>query len=315
MEKNIKKKFFRKKILLIFAILIILISAWSFFIEPNFIKVEKVSLKIENLPSSFERVKIAHLTDFHSKNFGKKEKKVLKILDDLKPDYIFITGDIIDWKTNDLKSCQEFWKELDKIYHNKIFAVYGNHDHRNRKFKTFDKLFRESKIEVLNNQSKKISVQSGFFSNGKKNEDFVYLVGIDDPCSDYDNLDYNDLQKICYDNLQKNYHDNLQKTFKKIKDEKIPKILLAHSPEIFREVKNLSFKVDLTLVGHTHGGQVDIPFLVDLILPLKYDKKYKEGLFKENSEYLYVNRGIGPSFLPIRFNSFPEIALIEISNP
>jgi predicted MPP superfamily phosphohydrolase len=67
-------------------------------------------------------------------------------------------------------------------------------------------------------------------------------------------------------------------------------------------------------VGHTHGGQLNIPFLSNFFLPVKYDKKYKKGIFKEDSKYLYVNRGVGESDLPIRFNSFPEITLIELKN-
>jgi len=90
----------------------------------------------------------------------------------------------------------------------------------------------------------------------------------------------------------------------------VPKILLAHSPEIFRKVKNK--KIDLVLVGHTHGCQINIPFLCDFIVPLKYDKQYKRGLFKENGVYMYVNKGIGETFLPVRFNSPPEITLIEL---
>ncbi|MBI4653341.1 metallophosphoesterase [Candidatus Kuenenbacteria bacterium] len=292
------------KILLIKILLgfFILICLWSFFIEPNIIEVEKISIKIENLPISFKGTKIIQLSDFHSKKFGKKEKKVLQILNDLKPDFIFITGDVIDWKTKNFKEIQKFWLELSKKFEGKIFAIYGNHDYWNRDFKIFDILFKESKIKILNNQSEKI----------KKGEDFIYLIGISEPCPNFDGLNYNNFRKICYDKLQKIYHNNLQIIFKGVGDEKIPKILLAHSPEIFREVKNFSSKIDLTLVGHTHGGQINIPFLANLILPVKYDKKYKEGLFKEDSKYLYVNRGVGESGLPIRFNSFPEITLIEL---
>lgn len=269
-----------KKIFLGILILsIILISVWSFFIEPNFIKIEEISIKIENLPPSFKGIKIAHLSDFHSKKFGKRERKVLKILSDLNPNFIFITGDIINWNTKNLSSCQIFWKELSKNFKNKIFVVYGNHDHWNRNFQTFDEFFRESGIKVLNNQSEKI----------EKNGEFIYLIGVDDP-----NLGY----------------DNLSKAMGKIEiNDKNPKILLAHSPEIFRKIKNSFFQINLILTGHTHGGQVDIPFLTNLILPLKYDKKYKRGFFKESLTHLYVNRGVGFSGLPMRLNCFPEITL------
>ncbi|MBU0722770.1 metallophosphoesterase, partial [Patescibacteria group bacterium] len=77
--------------------------------------------------------------------------------------------------------------------------------------------------------------------------------------------------------------------------------------------KNINNKnIDLVLVGHTHGAMMNIPFLWKLYIPLEYDKQYKNGLFYENNIYMYVSRGIGTSFLPIRFNSLPEIAILEL---
>jgi len=259
-------------------VLMILVGFWGFFIEPRMIKVEKISLGIENLPSSFKNVKILQLSDFHSKNFGEKERKVLKLAAELKPDFIFITGDIVDWTTQDLESCREFWKELSKDYRGRIFGVYGNHEHRNKNFGNLSGFFEESGIEILINESKEI----------ERGEDFIYLVGVDDPHMNY---------------------DDVQKALENVKDD-APKILLAHSPEIFGKIKGEN--INLVLVGHTHGCQINIPVLCDLILPLKYDKQYKDGLFLENSTYMYINRGIGETFLPIRFNSFPEITLIKL---
>jgi len=265
---------------IIFGILfsVILLGIWSFFVEPKIIKIEEVSIEIKNLPSSFKEIKIVHLSDFHSKNFGEREKKVLENLKQLNPDFIFITGDFVEWTTRDLNSCQYFWKELSKNYPKRIFGVLGNHEHRHPKFKIIKNLLAESGIEILDNKTKKI----------KKNEDFIYLIGVDDPHEGY---------------------DNIEKAMEGIKNEN-PKILLAHSPEIFRKVKDKN--IDLILVGHTHGGQINIPFIINFFLPLKYDKKYKSGLFKENSTYLYVNRGIGTTVLPIRLNAPPEITLIEL---
>lgn len=248
--------------------------------EPNIIKVEKISLEIKDLPAAFDNLKIVHLTDFHSKGFGLREKIVLKILNNLNPDFVFITGDIVDWTTSDFESCQKFWKELSKNYQGKIFAVYGNHEHRNPKFRAFKKFFEESRIEVLNNESRELL----------RDEDFIYLVGVDDPHLGYDDLD---------------------KAMENVEDD-VPRLLLAHSPEIFRKVQNKNIDIDLILVGHTHGCQINIPILCDFILPLKYDRQYKRGLFKENTTYMYVNRGVGETFLPIRFNSFPEITLINL---
>ena len=258
---------------------LILAGVWGFFIEPNMITIERVSLQIKDLPSSFENIKILHLTDLHFKKWGKKEEKVLKLVSELKPDFIFITGDLIDWKTRDFESCKRFWRALSKDYPGKTFGVYGNHEHQNKYFKKLDALFDESKIQILNNEAVKLEKEDGF----------IYLIGVDDPHLGY---------------------DNLEEAMKNLKVD-IPKILLAHSPEIFRKVKDK--EIDLVLTGHTHGCQINLPFLCDLIIPLKYDKKYKKGLFQEGSTYLYVNRGIGQTFLPIRFRSLPEITLINLS--
>jgi len=265
---------------IIFGILffVILLGIRGFLVEPKTIKIEDISIEIKNLPPSFKEIKIIHLSDFHSKNFGKREREVLKNLQQLNPDFIFITGDFIDWRTRDLNSCQDFWKELSKNYPQKVFGVLGNHEHHHLKFKTIKNLLAESGIEILDNKTKKI----------KKNEDFIYLIGVDDPREGY---------------------DNIEKAMAGIEDG-VPKILIAHSPEIFRKVREKN--IDLVLVGHTHGGQINIPFITDLFSPVKYDKKYKSGLFKEDSTYLYVNRGIGTTFLPIRFNSFPEITIITL---
>lgn len=269
------------KIKIAFGILIlaiILLGFRIFFVESKTIKIEEIEIRIKNLPVSFKEIKIAHLSDFHSKNFGEGEKEITENLKRLNPDLVFITGDFIDWTTKDLNSCQDFWKELAKNYSGKIFGVLGNHEHRHPKFKTVKNLLKESGIKILENESEKI----------EKEGDFIYLIGADDPREGY---------------------DDIGKAMENAEDD-APKILLAHSPEIFRKVKEKN--IDLVLVGHTHGGQINIPFLVDFFLPLKHDKKYKSGLFKENSTYLYVNRGIGTTVLPLRFNSPPEITLIKL---
>ncbi len=270
-----------KKILITLLVALFLITGvWSFYFEPYEIKIENVELEIKNLPSVFNGLKIIHLSDFHSKNFGKREKNVLEIVETLKPDFVFITGDVVDWTSRNFEAIQPFWEELGQNYPGRIFGVYGNHDHRNIKFRKLEKFLKESGIEFLKNESRKIEL----------NNDFIYLIGVDDPHDGY---------------------DDLTKAMAGLDSGSI-KILLAHSPEIVRKIKNQNLRIDLILVGHTHGGQINIPILVDLILPLKYDKQYKKGFFKEDSISMHVSRGIGPSVLPLRFNSFPEITLIKL---
>lgn len=268
-----------KIILIIFLLGALLFGYYVVVFEPSNIKIERQVITIKNLPRSFDGVKIVQLSDFHSLWFGSREKRVLEILEELNPDFIFITGDFVDPITKtitdqDLSSVKIFWQRLSEKYKNRVFGVLGNHD-----IGIVKNYLKESEITILDNENKKL-----FLGN-----DFIYLLGIDDPWTD---------------------RDDLPKAIEGTEDN-APKVLLAHAAEIINEATRE--KIDLVLVGHTHGGQVNIPVLGRLIQPLsEYGKKYTKGLFEINSTYLYVNRGIGTSLFPIRLNCPPEITLIEL---
>ncbi len=269
----------KKIILIIFWFGILVLGYYSLIFEPNNLQIEKKIIALKDLPQSFHGLRIVHLTDFHSFWFGSRERKVLTYIKELEPDFVFITGDFVDPVTKlvtdrNLSSVRVFWQALGQQYQGRIFAVLGNHDPER-----VGKYLQDSGIEVLDNENKKIW----------KNQEFIYLIGVDDPWTG---------------------RDDLPKAVEGIKEDK-PKILLAHAPEIiYRAVKK---EIDLVLVGHTHGGQVNIPFIGRLIQPLsEYGRKYMSGLFEINSTFLYVNRGVGTSVIPVRFNCPPEIALIEL---
>lgn len=252
------------------------LALYSFIFEPNNIQVEEISISIENLPESFDRVKIVHLTDFHSLGFNSREKKVISIVNSIEPDFIFITGDFIDTKTKDLVSCAEFWRNLSSEYKGRIFAVLGNHD-----IDSLEALLEQNNINVFNNESAKIFMDS----------EYVHLVGVNDPDTRRHNLD---------------------KAMAGARgDANVPKILLAHSPDILKDLRVGEYP-DLILAGHTHGGQVKIPFIRPFWVPTDFRGKFASGLFEINSAFMYVNRGVGMTSLPVRFNCAPEIAVIEL---
>ncbi len=283
------------KMILIILLLILFFGLGYYMVifEPNNLQIEKKDLVLKDLPQAFDGVKIAHLTDIHSLWFGSREKRVLEILEELEPDFVFITGDFVDPITKitdrELSSVKIFWQELGKRYSGRIFAVLGNHDTKATK----DYLI-ESGIRVLNNEHEKIffgveeEISSSLHFADARVKDYIYLIGVGDP---------------------RTGRDNLSKAIKGVKKE-TSKILLAHAPEIINEAVNK--KIDLVLVGDTHGGQINIPILEKLQPLSKYGRKYTKGIFRIGSTYLYVNRGIGTSVFPIRFNCPPEIALIEI---
>ena len=284
--KKMKRRKIRKMLLSLTILLFLaILGGYSFLFEPNNIQIEKINIEMANLPESFEGARIVHLTDFHSFGFNKREKMVLKMVDKLDPDFVFITGDFVDHTTKDIDSVQEFWQELGDQYQGRIFGVLGNHEYKNESADSdsLEKLLEESGIVILDNENQKI------FQDDE--DEYIYLIGVDDPDTGND-----DLKKATTD-IEKD----------------VPKILLAHSPDIINDLDSLKEeKIDLILVGHTHGGQIGIPFIRPFWVPTKNRGKYASGLFVFDSVHLYVNRGVGLSVFPIRFNCPPEITVIEL---
>jgi uncharacterized protein len=89
-----------------------------------------------------------------------------------------------------------------------------------------------------------------------------------------------------------------------------PVLLLSHNPDVFPEVPE---RVSLTLSGHTHGAQVDVPLVRDRVTPSRYGAHYAGGVFAEGGRVLFVSRGVGTSGLPVRFRAPPEVALLELT--
>ena len=88
-----------------------------------------------------------------------------------------------------------------------------------------------------------------------------------------------------------------------------PVVLLSHNPDLFQRVPE---RVSLTLSGHTHGAQVDLPVVRDKLTPSRFGARYAGGVFEEGNRVLFVSRGIGTSRLPVRFLAPPEVALLEL---
>ena len=257
-------------ILIFLGLMFLFTVMWQ--IKGEQIVIEKVNIPLKGISPEIQNFRFVQISDIHFRHFQEKERQLLEQLKQIKPDYLFITGDLVDWSCRDLKSLESFLEELTKTVSKKTFVVLGNHEHKNPRFKQILKIY-SSKTQVLRNKNFQL----------EKN---LWIIGVDDP-----HLGFDDLKKAA---------------------EKVPpsapKILLAHSPEIFRKV---NFSNVLVLTGHTHGGQINIPLLVKLILPLKYDRQFQRGLFVQDDKWLYVNRGIGYTFLPIRFRSSPEITLFS----
>ena len=260
---------------MIFIIVTTAILIYAFLIEPYLLSVTHLNLYFNDLPLSFENIKIAQISDIHFTRFIRLHYKVLDTLVKEKPDITVITGDFVN---ESLKiTCKDFCKSIaEKSKY--TLAVPGNWDHKVNDFSYFIKSISETGISLLVNSSTVFS----------KNGDRIFIAGTDDP--------------------YKKYAD-LKKTFRNIPQDAFV-ILLAHCPDIIYDATE--YKPQLVLSGHTHGGQVKIPFIKALYVPSKFGTRFLCGLFKIKNSYLYVNRGIGTSHLPIRFFSPPEITVITL---
>lgn len=268
----------RKTLLIIILILLI----WSFFIEPNMLVINEQNIRI----TALDKIKIICVGDFHVKPYQKyRLKYVVKQINEQHPDLILFVGDFVSGHDpKQSMSIENIAKEF-IILRPKygIYTVLGNHDWW-QNGENITKVLEKNGITVLANENKFINIEC------KK----LYIAGVED------------------------YTTRAIDIVSTLKEAKSPTILLTHNPDIFPFITNknnfkITKKADLVLAGHTHGGQVRIPFLGALIVPSNYKNKYAEGLVNENGRKMFVTKGVGTSILPVRFNCVPEIVVININ--
>lgn len=252
------------------------LGVYASLIEPNWIVVTRVVIRDTQLAKSLEGIRIVQISDIHmTEGPGKREEQLVRKVNALKPDFLFITGDFVDHR-RELEPMKALLRKFKARIG--IWGVPGNTDHISFTGGELVKGLEPAGIKILVNEAKRIQVEVG---------KYFWLVGVDDPVYGYANL------------------PEALSTM----PPGSPAVLLAHSPDIFD--KAAEQKINLVLVGHTHGGQISIPFLIHLSAYANRTP-YMRGLFKKGSTELYVNRGIGTKTLPIRFLCPPEITLIQV---
>jgi predicted MPP superfamily phosphohydrolase len=251
------------------------------YIEPNTIKINEVF--IDNIPidSALKDKTIVHLSDLHISKLGKFELGILKTIDQIKPDLIFLTGDYIKWKGNNDEALT-FLSKLKAKYG--VFAVMGDYDYSNSKNsclfcheKGTGKPTKRHTVNMLRNSVQEIKI----------NNDFIKIAGID---QGFDDLD----------------------SFKEIsetagKDSLL--LLLSHSPLAFENFSEND--MIFMFAGDTHGGQVKLPMWLFKLFGYQKNVKYNYGLFSQGNKTMYVTNGIGTSHVNFRLFCPPEIAVIH----
>jgi predicted MPP superfamily phosphohydrolase len=214
-----------------------------------------------------------HLSDFHLKKIGRREKKILEMIDEINPDFIFLTGDYVKWDGNYEVALNYLSKFKAKIG---VWAVMGDYDYSN---------------------SRKSCLLCHEQGTGKPTERHsVYFLK-------------NKFQKIGSDSEAPFIGGIEQEGNSDLPSIETPSIILSHSPLFFNEVDNES-KI-LMLSGDTHGGQIPLPNWFWKLIGYEKTAKYSHGLYQKGNKILYVSRGIGTSHIPIRLFRPPEIVIIH----
>lgn len=257
----------------------LIVSIFVFIINHtiNDIYIDVKDIKIHTDTEELKGLTIIQFTDTHY-NGSKKDKlmsKVVERINSLNADLVIFNGDLIDfkYKGTDFKYLSNKLNDINAKYGK--YAVYGNHDRNNGREVRYEKVLKESGFKLLKNQEEVINI-------GKSK---VSLIGLDDYLlGDFENV------------LPSNGSEY--------------SIALAHEPDMANELDKS--KYDLQLSGHTHGGQVRLPF-IGRISKVRGGIYYDKGMYTLSDKMsLYVSSGIGNSRLDIRFGNIPEIVSIEL---
>lgn len=259
------------------ASLMLVLLVYMTFVEPKRVVIERVVVRDRQLADKLHGLRVVHLSDLHlKKDLGLRERLLLEKLSDLKPDLIFFSGDFVD-NREAIPVMQSFARLLSARIG--VFAVAGNNDHHAIHPTDLSHLLADTPVQILSNTNRRLSLPNG---------EYIWIVGVDDPTTGHDNLS-GSLPVLPQD----------------------PIIMLCHSPALFKAASAAG--VRLLLTGHTHGGQVRIPGVVQIFHKVKGGGPLL-GLYREQETFMYINRGIGTRTVPFRFLCPPEITVLEFTH-
>lgn len=267
-------------------------AAYAFAIEPDFsLTVKEWTVRHANWPKSAPPLRIGVLTDIHAVDPWMTAARIGSIvhrLNSLKPDAVVLLGDytnaLYPHFFNARVPVAEWMAALRELSAPLgVYAVLGNHDWWSGEAPLIRRSFENAGIALLENSA--ISVSAGTHR--------FWIAGLGDQLA-----------------FRAGGADDLDGTLSRLSDD-VPSILLAHEPAIFKRVPS---RVTLTLAGHTHGGQVYIPFIGRPVMP-DACAGYAYGHIEEGGRHMIVSSGLGLSGFPIRFLVPPEIAIVTLRHP
>jgi uncharacterized protein len=255
-------------------------SVYARGVEPRWFEIKTIDITIAGLNPAFEGYKIVQLSDIHARSGIMDREQLAKVADianQQQPDLIALTGDYVTDHANEaeamLSSTFSQLKATDGVV-----AIMGNHDREEDHNVSIERAFVNGKVKFLNNAVYSID------RDGNK----LNIAGVDD---------------VYFERA------NLPETISQL-PETGTNILLAHEPD-FVDIAAATDRFGLQLSGHSHGGQIVIPFLPRVTALLA--RKYISGLYTIGGTQLYVSSGVGTTGIPqARLNCRPEISVIVL---
>lgn len=260
------------------------------------LKVFRENIKIRSLPDSFDGLRIVQLSDIHLAGFYNQPgyiKRVVKMVNALEPDLLFFTGDMVHNFSEEVDPFTGILNEMRATLGK--YAVLGNHDYglyykwdsKDQESANLERVkvqVRASGFDLLLNEHRTISL----------NGDSLEIIGVEN------------WGKPPFPQL-----GDLGRAMSGVNPDHV-KILLSHDPSHWDLQVSQKEDIDLTLSGHTHGMQFGFEIGKFRWSPSQWTYRHWAGLYRENGQYLYVNRGLGYTGFPGRVGIRPEITLLTM---
>ena len=265
-------------------------------------RIVREKIVFPNLAKEFNGFKIVQISDIHLGTWTSKKplQKAVDLINELNPDIILFTGDLVNYATNEAIGYENILSQLKAKYG--VFAILGNHDYGN--YVTWSSIeakqenmmqlynfFEKVGWKLLNNENIIIEKETGNLA----------LIGVENWGANPRFPKYGDIDKALVGAENADV-----------------KILMTHDPSHWEKVIIPGgYDIDLSLSGHTHGFQFGIETKEIKWSPAKYVYKYWAGLYEDaakSGKYIYVNRGLGSIGYPGRIGMLPEITLLELES-
>ncbi|HLZ12859.1 MAG TPA: metallophosphoesterase [Candidatus Acidoferrum sp.] len=272
-------------------------AMYGFAAERLNYQIRRVEIPIANLPDALDGMKIAQLSDIHLSGYISTDdvRRAVDMANELSPDLSVVTGDFITGASDPLEDCIAEIRKLSAPLG--VYGCNGNHEIYAKAEDAAERLFTQAGMKLLRSENATLN-----FRGAQLN-----LIGVD-----YQRERGPGGHKI----------PTLAGAGKLVRRD-MPNILLSHNPNSFNRAAELG--IELSLAGHTHGGQVQVEILDHRLSPARFITDYIAGLYARPlgslangaqaplaKSHLYVNRGLGTVGAPVRLGVPPEITLITL---